>query len=168
MHLIVAKYADDAERKRIEYTFERWKDSMEIKKPEGITVIVKGEKVEDMLDDLYSRTSKDNVSVYDLGEVSFDVKERVRRIKIDLEGDLKTIEKLMEFVMAKGKAIFKREIPAGKLYEVYTKKGGAEIVSSLKDRDGNVTVDIKITGYGEAPDLLYDKINSELKYFKEV
>jgi len=168
LHLIVAKYADDAERKRIEYAFERWKDSMEITKPEGITVIVKGEKVEDMLDDLYARTSKENVSVYDLGEASFEVEERERRIGIGLEGDTKTVEKLIDFVMAKQKAIFRRETPAGKLYEVYTKKGGAEIATSLREGNEKVAVDIRIVGYGEAPDLVYDKINSELKYLKEV
>lgn len=166
--MIIARYIDDAERKRIEYAFDRWKDSMEIRKPEGIAVIVKGEKVEDMLNDLYARTSKDNVSVYNLSETSFDLEENEKRIKIELEGDIKTVEKLMDFVMAKQKAIFRREFPSGKLYEVYTKKGRAEIVAVLKEREEKVGVDIKITGYGEAPDLVYNKISNELKYLREV
>lgn len=168
MHLIVAKYADEAERKRIEYTFERWKDAMGITKPVGTTVIVEGEGVEEMLDDLYSRTSKDNVRVYDLSKAFVEVEKGEKRIEIDLEGDLKTIERVIGFIMAKQKAIFRREIPSGKLYEVYTKKGQAEIATILKKGDGKVSVRINIAGYGEAPNFLYAKINSELKYLKEV
>ena len=167
MYLITAKYTDDAERKRIEYALERWKDSMGITKPEGITVITRGGDIEAMLDDLYARVPRDNVRVYSLSETSFEVPESERRMKINLKGETKTIEKLLGFVMAKQKAFFRHEVTSGKLYEVYTKKGRAEIYTNLKEDSGIVTVDIRIKGYGNAADLVYNKIDSEFRYFKE-
>ena len=168
MYLIIAKYTDDAERKRIEYAFERWKASMEIEKPDGIVVVVDGEGIERMLDDLYARTTKENVRVYNLSESSFEVERDERQIKVDLEEEKETIEKFIGFILAKQKALFKREIPFGKLYEVYSKKGKAEISTSLKPENGKVAVVIKIKGYGEAAELVYNKINDELKYFEGV
>ena len=172
MHLIVAKYSDDAERKRIEYALERWKSSMDISKPEGIVVIVEGKDIEDMLEDLYARISKesikDNIKVYNLSAASLEVEQNEKLIKIDLEGEMETIEKFIGFVLAKQKALLKRDTPTGKLYEVYTKKGRATISTSLKPVDGNVSVNIRVEGYGGATELVHDKIASELEYFKEV
>lgn len=166
MYLIVAKYSDDAERKRIEYALERWKSSMEISKPEGITVVAKGDDIGGLLEDLYARISKEKVKVFNLSEASLEVEENEKLINVDLEGEMETIEKFIGFVLAKQKALLKREIPSGKLYEVYTKKGRAEISTSLKPINGKIAVKIRVKGYGGATELVSDKITGELEYFK--
>ncbi len=170
MYLIIAKYSDEPERKRIEYAMERWGQVMKLGRPEGVPIIIHDEsgKVMEFLDDLYSRTSKDKVKIYNLSEVSFEVEETGKHIKVELEGDLETVQKFIGIVVAKQNATFKDEVLSRKIYEVYTKKGRAEILTHLKAEDKRVTVDILIKGYGEAPDLVYNKINNELKYFKEV
>lgn len=170
VYLIIAKYLDEAERKRIEYAMERWAQVMKLGRPDGVPIIVEddGEKIKELLDDLYARTSKDKVKIYNLSKASFDVEKTEKQIKAELEGGVETVEKFIGFILAKQKALFRHEIPFGKLYEVYTKKGRAEISTSLKGEDDRVVVDIRIKGFGDAPDLIYDKINSELKYFKEV
>ncbi|MDP2846252.1 MAG: hypothetical protein Q8N79_09335 [Candidatus Methanoperedens sp.] len=170
VYLIVAKYSDDAERKRIEYAIERWGDVMKLGRPDGVPIIIHDEsgKVMDFLDDLYSRTSKDKVKIYNLSEASFEIEETGKHIKVELEGSLETVEKLVAVVAAKQNAIFKDEILSRKRYEVSTKKGRAEILTYLKPLDNKVVVDIMIKGYGEAPELVYNKISNELKYFKEV
>jgi hypothetical protein len=170
VHLIIAKYSDEAERKRIEYAMERWGQVMKLGRPEGVPIIIEdeSEKVKELLDDLYARTSKDKIKIYALSQASFDVKKTEKEIKAALEGGMETVEKFIGFILAKQKALFMREIPFGKLYEVYTKKGRAEVAIGLKEEKGKVVVAIRITGFGDAADLIYDKINSELKYFKEV
>ncbi|MBU4374444.1 MAG: hypothetical protein KJ714_08435 [Euryarchaeota archaeon] len=170
VYLIIAKYSDEPERKRIEYAMERWGQVMKLGRPEGVPIIIHDEsgKVMEFLDDLYSRTSKDKVKIYNLSEVSFEVEETGKHIKVELEGDLETVQKFIGIVVAKQNATFKDEVLSRKIYEVYTKKGRAEILTHLKAEDKRVTVDILIKGYGEAPDLVYNKINNELKYFKEV
>jgi hypothetical protein len=170
VYLILAKYSDEAERKRIEYAMERWGKEMKLGRPDGVPIIVDedNEKVMEFLDDLYSRTSRDKVKIYDLSQSSFEVEEKEEHLRAELEGSLETVEKFIGFILAKLNAFFKRAIPSGKLYQVSTKKGRAEISTRLLAGNKNVTVDIRISGYGDAPGLISNKINNELKYYKEV
>ena len=165
MHLIIVKYSDEPERKRIEYAMDRWGEVMKLGRPDGIPIIVHDDnKMKEMIDDLYARTSREKVSVYKLSEASFEVVETEKLIKVELNGDLETVEKLIGMIVAKQNATFKYEILSRKMYDVYTKKGGAEILTHLTPNNGKVTVEILIKGYGEASELLYGKINNELKY----
>jgi len=170
LYLILAKYSDEAERKRIEYAMERWGKEMKLGRPDGIPIIVdeENENVMKFIDDLYSRTSRDKVKVYKLSEASFELEEKEEHLMAELDGSLETVEKFIGFILAKLNAFFLREMPSGKLYQVSTKKGKAEISTRLLAGNKNVTVDIRIRGYGDAPGLISNKINNELKYFKEV
>lgn len=170
MYLILAKYSDEAERKRIEYAMERWGKEMKIGRPEGISIIVdeENEKVMEFVDDLYSRTSRDTVKIYNLSETSFELEEKEERLSAELEGSLETVEKFIGFILAKQNALIQPSTSPGKLYQVSTKKGSAEILTSFKAENNKVIVNIRVRGYGNAPELIYNKINNEIKFFKEV
>lgn len=169
VHLIIVKYSDEPERKRIEYAMDRWGEVMELRRPDGVPIIVyDDDKVSELIKDLYARTSKEKVSVYKLSEASFDVKETEKLIKVRLKGHLETVEKLVGMIVAKQNATFKYEILSRKMYEVYTKKGRAEILTQLTSNDENVAIEILIKGYGDAPALLHSKISNELKYLREM
>ncbi len=177
VYLILTKYSDEAERKRIEYAIERWGKEMKLGRPDGVPIIVdeENEKVIEFLDDLYSRTSKDEiktlkdkVKIYNLSETALEVEEKEEHLTAELEGSLETVEKFIGFILAKQNAFFQRAIPSGKLYQVSTKKGRAEISTRLGAKNNKVMVDIKISGYGDAPEFISNKISNELKYFKEV
>ncbi len=157
MYLIVAKYTDDAERKRIDYAIDRWK---------AVTpILFKGENVEDFVEDLYSRLSREAVSVYSLNDVSFEIEKEELSIETALEGDLGTIRKFLGFIMAKQKGVLITETEFERTYEVSTRKGKANVAINLTD-GGRVR--ILISGYGDALGLIREKIESEIRYFKEV
>lgn len=165
MYLITAKYTSDSERKRIEYILEKWKDRMKIARPEGMVAIVNDGDIKELLVELYSRTERDNVALYRIEEAHIDVAEREREIKLKLDENRETSEKLLDFIMARQKAILKLELsePRQKIYEVYTKKGKAEISMSLRGGNAGVDVVFKISGYGEAVAFVHDKLAEELK-----
>ena len=165
MYLITAKYRDDSERKRIEYALEKWKRSMNITKPEGIIAIVAGDDVNELIVELLSRTQKDNVALYRIEKVHLDVAEEEKEIKLKLNEKIETAEKLLDFIMARQKAILKFQLaePHQKIYEVLTRKGKAEISISLHGGTNGIDVVLKISGYGEAVDFLHGKLAEELK-----
>ncbi len=165
MYLITAKYTSDSERKRIEYILEKWKDRMKIVKPEGIAAIVSGGDIKELLVELYSRTERDNVALYRIEETYLDVAEGEKEIKLKLNENRETAEKLLDFIMARQKAILKMQLtePRQKIYEVYTKKGKAEISMSLRGGNAGVDVVFKISGYGEAVDFLHGRLAEELR-----
>ena len=165
MYLITAKYTSDSERKRIEYALEKWKDRMKIMKPEGVAAIVNDGDIKELLVELYSRTERDNVALYHIEEARIDVAEVEKEIRLKLDENRETAEKLLDFIMARQKAILKLELsePRQKIYEVYTKKGKAEISMSLRGGNAGVDVVFRISGYGEAVAFIHDKLVEELK-----
>jgi hypothetical protein len=165
MYLITAKYTSDSERKRIEYALEKWRDRMKITKPEGLVAIVDDGEIDELVVELYSRTEKDNVSIYRIQEAHFDVAEAEKEIRIRLNENRETAEKLLDFIMARQKAVLKSRMAGAKrkIYEVITRKGKAEIsLSIIPDQDGIDAV-CRISGYGETVDFLYGKLVEEFK-----
>ncbi|MGB5925586.1 MAG: hypothetical protein WBH01_05770 [Dehalococcoidia bacterium] len=170
MYLIRAKYGSDPERKRIEYIFEKWRSKMNITKPEGITVIADTEDVEEMILELFTRAErKDNITFYRMDEVQLDVERSEKRIRLRLEEKREIVERLLDFIMARQRAILKMELvkPFQKIYEVHSKKGKAEITVGLHETETGVDLSINISGYGEAVGLLYRKLNDEFKLMEE-
>ena len=165
MYLITAKYTSDSERKRIEYALEKWKDRMKIVKPEGIVAIVNDGDIKELITELLSRTERDNVALYRIEEAHIDVAEGEKEIRLKLNENRETAEKLFDFIMARQKAILKLELsePRQKIYEVVTRKGKAEISMSLRGGVAGVDVAFRITGYGEAVAFIHDKLAEELK-----
>jgi len=168
VYLVTMKYSDDPERKRIEYILEKWKKRLNITKPQGIVVILEGGEIEGFIEELYSRTSSSNVGVYRLEKTVVDVEKSGGEIRLKLGEKKETVEKLIGFVMAKQKAILKREMkePFERIYELSTKKGKAEISVALRNEGQGTALRMRITGYGEVVEFLYDKFSSELNYFE--
>lgn len=149
---------------------ERWGKEMKLGRPDGISIIVdeENENVMEFVDDLYSRTSKEKVKIYKLSDSSFELKEKEEHLKTELEGSLETVEKFIGFILAKQNALIQSSTSSGKLYQVSTKKGNAEISTSFRAENNKVIVNIRVRGYGNAPELIFNKINNEIKFFKEV
>lgn len=169
MHLIIAKYDSDPERKRIEYALEKWREKLDISKPTGLVAIVDGADVEGLVEELYSRTKKENVTLYHIEKVHLDIAEVEKEIRLKLGEKKETAERLLDFIMAGQKAILKFELaqPREKVYEVYTKKGKAQILVSLRSGETGVNLRLRISGYGEAVDLLCRKLEEQLRLLEE-
>jgi hypothetical protein len=165
MYLITAKYTSDSERKRIEYALEKWKDRMKIVKPEGMVAIVNDGDIRELITELYSRTERNNVALYHIEKAQIDVAEAEKEIRLKLNESRETAEKLLDYIMARQKAILKLELsePRQKIYEVYTKKGKAEISMSLRGGNAGVDIVLRISGYGETVDFLHGRLAEELK-----
>jgi len=168
MYLITAKYNSDSERKRIEYALDKWGEHMNVIKPEGVVVMVDSEDIDRLIMELYSRTDRQNVNLYHIKKASLDVTEEEKELSLKLDENRETVEKLLDFIMARQKAILKMESiePRQKIYEVYTRKGKAEISINIHEYDHGVNLRLQVSGYGEAVDLLYRKLAEELNLLK--
>lgn len=167
MHLVIVKYGTDAERKRIEYILDRWKNRAEVKRPEGIVALVGDQGIGELAEELYSRVERDQVILYKLQETQIDVAESKRSITVRLNEKRETAERLLDFIMAKLKATLRPGLLSGsgeKTYEVYTKKGKAEIRLRLHDDKSGVRLELYITGYGDAVELMHRKLSEEIKF----
>lgn len=174
MYLITIKYNSDAERKRLEYVFEKWSDRLKINKPDGLVAIIEesGDQplVEAFVQDLLSRSSKaksGNFSMYNIEQHELEIEKQERQLSLELHEKRETVEKILNFIMARQKAIYKpvSDLPFIKIYEITSKKGMAEISVTIREKNDIVNLHLKISGYGEVVDFIYNKLNDELKYF---
>jgi len=173
MYLITAKYFNDAERKRIEYTIKLWEDKVNIIKPAGLTFLVDGEP-DEIVNELVSKISEKNVSVFKLEDVPLNVEKARKKIEMSFNVEADVVEKFVGFVMAKRKGVLKRESkkPRIKEYSVYTNKGGGDVVVNFSGgEEGEGTKETKLLIVIEAfePALSYicRIITEDFEYFKE-
>ena len=165
-YLIVVDYQSDAERKRIDYAIERWKDRVMIEKPHGTVIHFSGADVDEFLDDLYSRLSvgKDSVHVFAGYSYSPNVSEQVEELKYSTYVDALSVEKFLNYIMIKIGASYEETKNGIKRYTAYTKKGQVGIEISLKSK-GKSEVVIVVKGYGEVVTFITRRIDKELKVF---
>ncbi len=165
-YLLIVDYGSDAERKRIDYTIERWGDRAEISKPKGTAIVFKGAGIDEFLEDLYSRLEGDRkkIGVYRMEEYRPEVEEKTRRLRYESKEEIEVLEKFLSYLMSKINAGYHYTSGNMKKYSVTTKKGQASVEITLK---GNETTDVLITvlGYGEVVEFLAGKINEEMEVF---
>ena len=175
MYLITSKYDSDAERKRLEYVFEKWAEKLTIIKPEGIITLFDDAGKEDLMNefikDLYSRSSqvsKDSIVIYRIEKTEPDIKPEQKELNLETKQKRETVEKLLSFIMARQKAIFKPESDLSflKTYEVNSKKGTVQITVLIKEKKDTLGLVFTISGYGYAVNFIYNKLKEELKYFE--
>jgi hypothetical protein len=174
MYLISVKYENDAERKRMEYVFEKWSDKLKITKPEGLLVLIdadsKSAEFQEFIENLLSRTSQitsKNLTIFKIEPESIDIEKEKKELNLEVHEKRATIEKLLNFVMARQKVLVTQvsNEPNIKYYEVTTKKGKAEIRIMIDEKPESVHLQIKISGYGDVVGLMYDRLKEEMDYF---
>ena len=165
-YLLIVDYESDAERKRIDYAIERWGDRAEIFKPKGTAMIFRGAKIDEFLEDLYSRLEGDRrkVGVYRMEEYHPEVEEKTIRLRYECKEEVEVLEKFLSYLMSKVNAGYDYRTGNTKKYFVTTKKGQASIEITLKN---NETTDLLITvlGYGDVVEFLARRIGEEMNVF---
>lgn len=159
--LFVVDYDTDAERKRAEYFF----DSVEGESTSlhGLTRIVRDGDPSDLYERLVSKVPADAVDTYRLEPLDISAEPETRRIKRRVQGTKQNIESFLEYLFSKRDAVL--QTPARNEYEVYTRKGRAEMAYRLEVEDGQTTVRLRIEGYPPAPAYLEEVFTNELTDF---
>ncbi len=166
-YLLIINYSSDAERKRVDYAIERWRERLKIRKPRGAIAILQGEKedFETFLEDLLSRIElkgdiEEKVEAYVIEKMEPEVEKKVKTLKFDISS-IEYAERIIQSLTAKIDASYEFTSPTGKVYTAYTKKGQARIeVSTIE----NCRLVISIEGYGDVVDFLTQKIENEMRH----
>ena len=166
-YMIVVDYQSDAERKRIDYAIERWKERVDLSKPKGTIIYYNGEEVDDFLDDLYSRLSvgKEGVHVFVGDPYSSTITEQTKHLTYSTEMDVLSVERFLNYILNKLGASFEGQHDGLKNYTAYTKKGQVGVDISLDTDEEKTQILIFIRGYGEVVSFVQGRIDKELRVF---
>lgn len=161
-YLFVVSYNDDSERKRAEYLFNNWNDG-HAHRPDGLVRIMSGIDSDELYERLITKVPEDHVQAYELTETSPDVDQETAKVERTVNTGREPVESFLDYVFSKRKATL--QSPEHNHYEVYTKKGRADVRYTMKTAGDETTVTIHIEGYPPAPGFLADFFKKELKEF---
>lgn len=161
--LFVVDYGSDAERKRAEYLFDN--ADGDVASLDGLSRIVSAVDHEDLYERLVSKVPEEQVSAYRLEPVDVTTEPERETVTATVSAPPETVEPFVEYMLSKKKAVLQSS--ARNEYEVYTKKGRAEISYELDDSGGETTVRVRIEGYPPAPGFLAEYFETELNDYAE-
>lgn len=158
-YLFVVRYDDDAERKRVEYLFNNWKSGT-IDKPKGLMRIAEGLDHHELYEELITKVPPEQVNAYRLDSVDPDVSPETRVVQKSINAPQDAVEPFLEYMLSKKKAVL--QSAEQNEYEVYTKKGRADVSYQLTGSDGTTKVTVRITGHSPAPEFFKEFFETEL------
>ena len=160
--LFVVEYDSDAERKRVEYLFEN--ADGEVQTLEGLARLATGVDHEAIYEQLVSKVPDEQVQAYRLEPVDVSAEPERTVAEETVSATPETVEPFVEYMLSKKKAVLQSS--ARNEYEVYTKKGRAEISYDLNG-DDETSVRIEIEGHPPAPSFLAEFFETELRDYAE-
>lgn len=166
-YIIFVAYDNDAERKRIDYLLGKWSSRATVKKPKGIVFYIETNDVQEFLEDLFSRVEgnvEEKIRVYSAKRIEKRIRAKRRILKYVVPEEKKVVERFIEYLLSKMNASYFRSENEGKVYSIYTRKGRAGI-SVIIEGNGRTEVTFEIESYGDAVDLLAERIDEEFKLF---
>jgi hypothetical protein len=158
--LFVVDYDDDAERKRVEYLFNNWDDGS-ITKPDGLVRLATDLDHDELHEELVSKVPAERVESYRLEAIDRAVDPDTAVVEKQVNADPDAVEPFVEYILSKKKAVL--QSAARNEYEVYSKKGRAEVAYTLSEPDDGTAVTIRISGYSQAPTFLAEFFETELE-----
>lgn len=161
-YLFCVDYENEAERKRVEYLFNNW-DSGQIEAPQGLVRIAEDVDREALHEQLLTKVEDDRVEVYSLEPTTMDLEKESLTVEQDIVASKDAVDGFLDYVLSKKKAVLKE--PSQSTYEIYTKKGRAEVRPSMDESGNTVTVRLLIKGYPPAPSFLKEFFETELDEF---
>ena len=155
----------EREVKRVKYILEK----EEIDAPAGLFFFSNGNEndMKKLINTLMAKTSSERVHVYQVNKEDFKLDELTQELEVETEGNEESVEKLVQFLIAKRKGILQRsDIGKNKLYHIYTKKGSVNVSTKIKkvDKDRS-NLKIIISGYREAVSIIYQEFKREVEFF---
>lgn len=173
-YLFTVDYSSDAERKRIDYTVERWSDRAEIKKPKGAVLLFKGPDVDEFIEDLFSRLDIEagKVDIYRVEPYKPAVEKHSRKLVYESSERFEAVQSFLNYLMSKLGASFEYSTDNASHYTVYTKKGQAQLeirwigCSGGGEEEGCLLRFIlRVEGYGNVVDFIADRLDEEMSIF---
>lgn len=175
-YLIIAEYASDIERKRIDYALDRARiraenigEKSKITKPKGTALMYTGdeEDLDDFLIDLYSRLprGKDAVQIFECSEyistptaTKSTIRQYTNAPASEVQGSL-------------GHMLFDMGATRDKTdktkWSVHGRKGTVSITVNIKEGDTTL-IEITLQGFGTVVDDFDRKLGNKLSYFDQM
>ncbi len=163
-HLFIVTYEDDSERKRVEYLFNNWSDGT-VEHPNGLLRLTDGVDHEQLYKKLVTKVPEEQILTYAVDEIETELEPTRLSVKQEINAPESTVKSFLEYVLSKRKAVVQDS--DRNEYEVYSKKGRADLRYDLSASSEGTEVRLVIEGHQPAPSFLANFFETELTEFAE-
>ena len=167
-YLFIVDYEDDAERKRIDYLLEKWRERARISKPKGLTFIIETEEIDKFAEELFSKLNPESsrkVEVFALHEKDLQSKIQPNKLILEYQSEEppETVEKFLKYVFSKNNIRYYSSDIKSTKYFTLTRKGRVDIEVIIEPKKNKIQVKLLFSGYGEALEYVVKKLKEELE-----
>jgi len=166
-YLFIVDYEDDAERKRIDYLLEKWRERARVSKPKGLTFVIETEEIDKFAEELFSKLNPESsgkVEVFALHEKDLQSKIQPNKLVIEYQSEESpgTVKKFLEYVFSKNNIRYYSSDIKSTKYFTLTRKGRVDIEVIIESRKNGTRVKLLFSGYGEAVEYVSEKLKEDL------
>ncbi len=168
---MIARYRNDAERKRLEYLLDKYAGRLRLRRPSGTVVLVEGSEpiIEDLLRELYSRLDPEIIEVYEARPPKKLPEPTVEKLELQTSMPCQETLGAIGFLMAKLRGVLRYDLSGTREYVVRSRSGIVRVrVQAPPSLGGPCRIALEVEGYGDVVDRLSNALERELSLLGEV
>jgi len=162
MKLILVKYEDDAERKKIEYLISKYN----AKRVKDVVIEVRDADFEEFVKELYGRFPEDRLRVISGREEKVEVSKAREEIHMDFRADEESVMQFLNYLIVRRRGIHRGPLGGFERYRLHTKKGLVELSIKIVENSGKIRLTLIIEGKADAASIVKEEMEKELENYR--
>ena len=168
--MLIVRYTGEADRKRLEYVLEKYRDRIRVLRPSGAVLLINGDNsdIKSFLEDLYSRIPRENIEFYKLSEPNIEIEEKRSSFEVRIGLPPEEVWGAIGLIMARMKGSLISSVSGSREYIIRPRGGYARVRIHVAPHGRGSLVRVFLEGYGGGLERVASGLISELRLLGEV
>ena len=162
MKLILVKYGDEAERKKIEYLITKY-DARRVK---DVVIEVQNSKFDEFVKELYGKIPEDKLRVISGTEQKVHVAKTSEEIHMDFSADSESVMQFLNYLIVRRRGNYRGPLGGFERYRLHTKKGLVDLSIKATKQGEKMNLWLIIEGKADAAGIVKDEMEKELENYR--
>ena len=163
MHLVIVKYENDAERKKIEYLIGKYG----VKRVKDVVIEVDDSIFPSFIREFLGRIPEERIKVYEMSEKRIKPERVAEEIEESFDTDKDSVRQFMDYLMVRRRGNYRGKLGDFERYRIHTKKGFVDVSLRYSEDDRNTGVLMRIEGMPEMVKRIGEEMRKELENYKK-
>ena len=170
LYLLVAKYRNEAERKRLEYVIDKLRDRIKAVKPSGSIWIIDAdpEIARALLEEVLARVPSERVQFYRLEDPGVSIESRNEVLLVHTTMSPHEVWGALSLILARLRGVLVSEAAGVREYAVRPRGGFAKVRVRVHPMSEGSLIKLNISGYGNGFYRIVSSLKDELNLLGEV
>jgi hypothetical protein len=163
MHMVIVRYDDDAERKKIEYLIAKYR----VKRVKDVVIEVDDSIFSSFIKELLGRVPEEKIRLYEVSEKKVKIERSKKEITDTIDTDIDTVRQFIDYLMVRRRGNYRGKLRDFERYRIYTKKGFVDISIGYSEVAGKTGIHLIIEGSKEGVEKIHEEMRKEIENYNE-